>query len=195
MNHRNNQIFVGLTLPNKRKQEKTREQNINKRIKVSSIVWSIGRRDVGRCDILLDGSTISGVHASLNYMDGKFYLIDNMSRNDSYLIRNGVKIALEKHTEILPNDAIVFGASEFGFDELLEGTSRSRGREVRVLSVSSGRDISKPTPKPKPKPSPKRKPAPVTPQGNTKKIRCMECMKPISSNAICPSCSSSKHLK
>jgi len=155
---------------------------------VSNIVWSIGRRDSKRCDILLDGNTISKVHASLNYMNGKFYLIDNMSTNGSYLIRNGANIILSTHTELFPDDIIVFGANRFSFDDLLEGTTQSKGREVRVLTISSGQNLNKPTPKPKPRPI-------VNPSKDTKKIRCMDCMKPILAHSICPSCSSIKHLK
>lgn len=164
---------------------------------MSGTVWSIGRKDARRCDVLLDGDTISAVQASLNYMDGKFYLIDNMSRNGSYLIRGGNKILLDKHTEVLPNDAIIFGASEFSFDELLRVSSQSEGHAVRVLTIKDGEN--KPAP-PRAKPSPRKPSKPKlsskqSPSQNTKKIRCMECMKPIPSNAICPSCGSRKHLK
>lgn len=164
---------------------------------MSSTVWSIGRRDADRCDVLLDGDTISAVQASLNYMDGKFYLIDNMSRNGSYLIRGSNKILLDKHTEVLPNDAIIFGASEFSFDELLKVSSQSEGHAVRVLTIKDAE--SKPAP-PRAKPSP-RKPSKPKPRSkpilsqNTKKIRCMDCMKPILAHVVCPSCSSNKHLK
>ena len=149
--------------------------------------WSIGRLDAKKCDILLDGDTISGVHASLNYLNGKFYLIDTKSKNGSYLIRNGEKILLNEYKEVLPHDSIVFGASEFAFDDLLSFSNNTPSHIIASLKIIQG--VSKSNVKPK-QPS---KPIQVAPVSR-KKIRCMDCMKPIIADLVCPSCNSDKHL-
>lgn len=157
--------------------------------------WSIGRADAMKADILLDGDTISGIHASLNYLNGKFYLIDNQSRNGSYLLRNNRKKTLVEYTEIIPKDLIVFGASEFSFDDIIAFSLKRQGRSIQSLSIirensrlqnnSTLEDISKID-------NSKEEKSDVI---VSKKTRCMDCMKPIISNLVCPACGSDKHLK
>lgn len=147
--------------------------------------WSIGRADAGKSDILISGDTISAVHASLNYLNGKFYIIDNKSRNGSYIIRDNKKIVLTSHVELLATDSIVFGATEVSFNELLSYSSKSNPQNISALGFIAGTNkaVNKP------------KVQPVINNKDTKKIRCMDCMQPIMSNVKCPSCNSEKHLR
>jgi len=147
--------------------------------------WSIGRAEADKSDILISGDTISAVHASLNYLNGKFYIIDNTSRNGSYIIRDNKKIVLTKHVELLATDSIVFGATEVSFHELLSYSSKSKPQNISELGfITSKNKIINKSETP-----------PVIINKNTKKIRCMDCMRPIMSNVKCPSCNSDKHLR
>lgn len=148
--------------------------------------WSIGRKGAGRSDVLLEGETISGVHASLNYLAGKFYLIDNKSRNGSYLIRNKQKLNLSEYTEIFPSDIIVFGASEFSFDDMLNYSSKSKGRAITRLSIIESCQPIATTFIPEKL---------IQEKPTTQKVRCIDCMAVILADEICPSCRSNKHLE
>lgn len=105
-------------------------------------IWSIGRADAKKCDILLNHSTVSSTHAKLSFENGKYFLVDNNSTNGTYILRNNQKIILNKKTEILPNDSIYIGQYKIDTMGLIE------------LSINSSTDI--PTKQPTKQP-PKKK--------------------------------------
>jgi hypothetical protein len=171
--------------------------------------WSIGRIDSNKCDILLQGDSISGIHATLNFQDGRFYLIDNDSTNGTYILRDGQKYEITKHTEIYPRDTIIFSQSEYQLDDLIEyseqvqGTSTNSLIVVSGISVNSGyenndNDLSNSTVRQ----------VELASQNNskkdyrkdriddkTKKIRCFECTTVIPINKPCSQCGSDKHME
>ena len=128
--------------------------------------WSIGRKESNLCDVLLEDETISSKHAFLRYEQGKFYIIDTKSLNGTFLLRSSYKIEVTKAEEIFPNDHVIFGNKIVPFSELLD--------------LTINKEVEDELPQPK---------------KEGKKIRCMECFKPILSNEICPSCNSNIHLK
>jgi len=154
--------------------------------------WLIGRKDANYGHILLDEDTISGNHATLNYQDGKFYLIDNNSRNGTFLIYNNETIHLNQHYEVRLDDELYFGKKRCLLREIVASAKLTKGVESSELIILDGNynkndNIDIPVEKKIVKPNVK--------VGKSKRIRCLECTSPIFSNEACPKCGSEKHFK
>ena len=147
--------------------------------------WSLGRTDADCCDILLSGETISAVHASLNFLQGKFYLSDNGSSNGTQIKRNGQFIKVSDHIEIWPSDTLLFGQSEYSLDDLIDFSAQAKGHDIQQLTIVQGKATAL------------NKAVSIDPQPLNSaigKIRCYECSTIIAQNAPCPECGSATHL-
>ena len=153
--------------------------------------WLIGRTDANYGHILLDEDTISGNHATLNYQDGKFYLIDNNSRNGTFLIYNNETIQLNQHYEVRLDDEIYFGRKRCFLREIVDSAKLKKGVESSELIILNGNyDANSSVDIPVEKVV-----KPIPKVGKGKRIRCLACTSPIFSNEACPKCGSTKHLK
>lgn len=153
--------------------------------------WLIGRTDANYGHILLDEDTISGNHATLNYQDGKFYLIDNNSTNGTFLIYNNETIQLNQHYEVRLDDEIYLAKKRCTLEEIVNLAKRTKGVESSELIILDGdynKNSSLPTPIQK-------EVTPKITEGKGKRIRCFACTSPIFSNEACPKCGNTKHLK
>ena len=153
--------------------------------------WLIGRTDANYGHILLDENTISGNHATLNYQDGKFYLIDNNSRNGTFLLYKNETIQLNQHYEVRLDDEICFGKKRCLLREIVAYAKLKKGVETSELIILDGNydaynSINIPVEKVV---------KPIHKVEKGKRIRCFACTSPIFSNEACPKCGNTKHLK
>lgn len=164
---------------------------------MSHKAWSIGRADADRCDILLHGETISGVHATLNQHEGNFYLSDSGSTNGTCIKRDDQIIDVRDHTVLLPGDTVCFGRSEYSLDDLVAFSYAADGCDVRVLTVLHGRSPCADRPVAVDAPSAPQAPGRPheLPAQTAPKIRCFECTSVISRTRACPECGSTHHLE
>jgi len=166
--------------------------------------WSIGRLDSNRCDILLQGDSISSVHATLNFQNGRFFVIDNDSTNGTYIIRDNQKYSITEHTEIYPSDIVLFGQSEYRLDDLIEHSNQVEGTSTNSLVVVEGMSASAKNNYQSQgivkvvlasEISPKQDSKVLDKEDNSKKIRCYECTTVISINKPCHECGSQEHME
>ena len=164
--------------------------------------WSIGRLETNKCDILLQGQSISGVHATLNFLDGKFYIIDNNSTNGTYINRNSYKSSATIHTEIYPTDIIYFGVSEYKLDDLIEFSIQAVGTPTNSLIMVRGMSSSSSINTNEDNiihmqntPSLDNLEEKNQPSNENKKTRCHECSTIVSADEICTECGSEDHMR
>jgi pSer/pThr/pTyr-binding forkhead associated (FHA) protein/LysM repeat protein len=81
--------------------------------KISKRVVKIGRVKGNAVDIYIDGETISGIHAQIEYKDHDFYLNDMGSTNGTYLNEERERITSE--VCLKGNDVIYFDQYKFKF--------------------------------------------------------------------------------
>jgi len=135
---------------------------------MDSKLWRIGRKKESKNMIVLSNDTISSLHATLKFEDGLFFLKDENSTNGTYVIRDGNTETINNFIELYPDDIIIFGDLELSFENLINKIPST----FSVNKDANNQKFFK----------------------NIKKIRCLQCMKPIDSNKPCPSCNSTKHL-
>lgn len=156
--------------------------------------WSIGRTSADCTHILLDSDTVSSNHATLNYQNGKYYLIDNNSLNGTFLIYNDEKIYLNQHYEVRLDDELYFGEKRYVLREVVNMAKSTQGIETSELIIlDSNFSVSiheKPTQQPQSEKIEKSHKV-----GKRKRIRCSSCTSPIFSDQACPKCGSAAHLK
>lgn len=160
--------------------------------------WSIGRTSADCTHILLDNDTISGNHATLNYQNGKYYLIDNNSLNGTFLIYNNEKIYLNQHYEVRLDDELYFGDKRYVLREIVNMAKPTQGVESSELiildsnfNVNTHEEYSQ-------QHQSERKEDKIEPSnkkiGKRKRIRCSSCTSPIFSDQACPKCGSKEHF-
>jgi len=155
--------------------------------------WLIGRKDADCGHILLDEDTISSNHATLNYQDGKYYLIDNNSKNGTFLVYNNETIHLNQHYEVRLEDELYLGKTRYFLNEIVAFAKLTKGvdsSELIILDGNYNANSSVETPikvKPEIKPN--------IEGGKVKRIRCLDCTSPIFSDKVCPKCGATGHLK
>ncbi len=90
--------------------------------------FTIGRKDVGKADILIDDGIISGKHAELNIdQNGKISIRDLGSSNGTWVLRQGRKIPVSSQNVALQsNDKLLLGNKEFGISELISIAGQGR---------------------------------------------------------------------
>jgi hypothetical protein len=153
--------------------------------------WLIGRTAANSGHILLNDETISGNHATLNYQDGKYYLIDNNSRNGTFLVYKNETILLNQHYEVRPEDEIYFGKKRCFLKEIILLSQLKKGVESSELIILDGNY----EPNSEPEISIEKVIESEVPIQKSKRIRCLECTSPIFSHEACPKCGSTTHLK
>ena len=126
---------------------------------------TIGRRDVGTAEILIDDSTVSSRHAVIyRNANGNTCIRDEGSRNGTLIRRGQQYLPVKGEEEIFPGDQVYFGKAMLSYDYLING----------LKDWQSGRKI-----------------APYTPPAPEEKnmIRCFNCAKPVSNKQKrCPHC-------
>ncbi|HIP13614.1 MAG TPA: FHA domain-containing protein [Arcobacter sp.] len=155
--------------------------------------WLIGRASADYAHIPLDNDTVSGNHATLNYQDGKFYLIDNNSKNGTFLLYSNETIQLNQHYEVRLDDEIYFGKKRCLLREIVSSAKMTKGVESSELIILNGNyyENSKVD-----TPIEEKIETPIDVKvGKGKRIRCLACTTPIFSNEICPKCGSDRHFK
>lgn len=83
--------------------------------------FTIGRDDAGLADILLSGSTISGLHAKIGIdSSGRLWIKDTDSRNGTELVSREARRTIGSSLEYVNNgDSLAFGGVEYSVDRLL----------------------------------------------------------------------------
>lgn len=160
--------------------------------------WSIGRTSADCTHILLDDDTISGNHATLNYQNGKYYLIDNNSLNGTFLIYNNEKIYLNQHYEVRLDDELYFGEKRYVLREVVNMAKSTQGIEAsELISLDSNFSVNRHEEYNQQPQNEKKeeKIEQVHKLGKGKRIRCSSCTSPIFSDQVCPKCGSVAHLK
>ncbi len=167
-------------------------------MKRENLAWSIGRLNTEKADILIDNDTVTKVHATLNLFQGKYYLIDNESKNGTYIQSSGDGTIVEakEHIALNYSDIIFFGEFRCQLQDLVEASSQSMftiiTSLVQLYSKSSGYETGPvPMPDPKPRPTP---PEPTPPPKPGKRMRCFSCKAIVFSNQPCQTCGSTKHI-
>jgi len=153
--------------------------------------WLIGRDDAKYGHILLDEDTVSSNHATLNYQNGKFYLIDNNSRNGTFLIYKNETILLNQHYEVRLDDELYFGKKRCFLNEIVAYAKLKKGVESSELIILDGNYYANSNTPQKIEEVTK----PDVKIGKGKRIRCLDCTTPIFSNNACPKCGSNRHFK
>lgn len=85
--------------------------------------WSLTRKKIslGRdptCDVVIQDTKASRIHAEIVYQDGQYFLIDKNSTNGTFV--NGTRI--QRHI-INPGDALILGSSRFTVTEAMDTSS------------------------------------------------------------------------
>ena len=96
-------------------------------------ITRIGRAKGNVVDIFIDGNTLSGLHAQIEYRDGDFYLTDLGSTNGTYLSTNRERVIGE--VCLKNNDVIHFDQYKFKF--VLH--EQSRHKEAQLSAPSSAK--------------------------------------------------------
>lgn len=96
-----------------------------------SKVYTIGRENARKADILIDNSTISGLHAKIWFDDssGSFWIEDLKSQNGTYIIREGSKSKVSFSIKVYASDVIILGKKQLPFSLFLESVSENRSRD------------------------------------------------------------------
>jgi pSer/pThr/pTyr-binding forkhead associated (FHA) protein/Mg-chelatase subunit ChlD len=175
--------------------------------KITKKVTTVGRIDQNNKgdnpDIGIPQKTVSAIHATIEYRDQKFYLIDQQSTNGTSVNQNKIKEA----TPLKSGDVIAFDRYKFKF---VLPAQKERGGTVlspplkssgTVLSSPKAQDIpdaggSKPEankPEPSaPKPIEAKPPVAVAAEADSKETRLKEMMCPVHSSLkateLCPVC-------
>ena len=158
---------------------------------MKNTAWLIGRTDANFAHILLNDETISGNHATLNYQEGKYYLIDNNSTNGTFLVYQHETILLNQHYEVQVEDEIDFGKKRCSLKEIIALSQLREGVESSELIVLDGHYA----PNTKADISTEKVIEPQISIRKSKRIRCLDCTSPIFSHEACPKCGSTVHLK
>lgn len=89
---------------------------------------SLGRDDAGKADILLQGSTISAIHAELHIdYNGTLLIRDLGSSNGTSILRNGNIInVLSQSIPLVSSDILYFGDKSFSMEKLLSKLPKDR---------------------------------------------------------------------
>jgi pSer/pThr/pTyr-binding forkhead associated (FHA) protein len=116
-----------------------------------SKVYTIGRESARKADILIDNSTISGVHAKIWFDEssGSFWIEDLESRNRTYIIREGSKKRVTSPKKVYSSDIIVLGRKQIPFSRFLEsvngGENRSRKESLKsTMNIERCRNCGSP---------------------------------------------------
>lgn len=88
------------------------EAETGAKIVITKEVFKLGR-DPEQADYASNNKVVGRIHAELVTSDGEYFLIDNHSRNGSYL--NGVKLSPNEKTKIKHEDCIKLANQEFVF--------------------------------------------------------------------------------
>ena len=82
-----------------------------------SKIYTIGRKNSKRADILIDNSTVSSVHAQVWYDDysQSFWIEDLKSTNHTYIIQEGERKKVNFPCKISPVDIVVLGEKQIAF--------------------------------------------------------------------------------
>jgi pSer/pThr/pTyr-binding forkhead associated (FHA) protein len=90
--------------------------------------FTIGRRDVGQADILIDSGTISGKHAELSILqNGELSIKDLGSRNGTSILRNGKQIPVIAQSMILQkSDKLILGGKEYSISALISSVGKAK---------------------------------------------------------------------
>lgn len=84
----------------------------------NNIELTIGRANARRADILIEGDTISALHAKIGIDEkDKYWIIDTNSKNGTYILNKGVKVSNVK-TYLTPGDILSLGGVEVTFGYL-----------------------------------------------------------------------------
>jgi len=155
--------------------------------------WSIGRTSANCTHILLDNDTISSNHATLNYQNGKYYLVDNNSLNGTFLIDKNEKIYLNQHYEVRLEDELYFAEKRYVVSEIVNMANSTEGIQTSELIILD-RDFSRNKHE-----DSNQQPLIETKEqnhkvGKGKRIRCSLCTTPIFSDQVCPKCGSKEHF-
>jgi len=85
-------------------------------------IFTIGRNDgnASTADILLEGSTISGMHAKVRVDNNRLYVTDIGSRNGTWVISGGNKRKVDAGVDVFvgSGDILQFGESQYSVDAI-----------------------------------------------------------------------------
>ena len=115
-----------------------------------SQIYTIGRKNSKRADILIDNKTVSSIHAKVWYDDysQNFWIEDLKSTNHTYIIHKGEKIMVNSPCKVFSVDSIVLGEKQIPFSYFLQSINsyKSEKREdiVEVMSVERCRACGSP---------------------------------------------------
>ncbi len=99
--------------------------------------FTIGRKNAGYADILLEGSTISGIHANIAIDDSRgFKIWDTDSRNGTWVISRGQKRKIGSSPVFVSHsDVLKFGEEHYNADIIISNVpSPSREPKPNIVS-------------------------------------------------------------
>ena len=107
-----------------------------------SKIYSIGREDARQANILIDNSTISGLHANIWFDEssGNFWIEDTRSRNGTFIIREGSKKKVKSPSKVYASDIVVLGKKQVPFSDFLESVN-DKGKQGHDNKSDSGRSV------------------------------------------------------
>jgi len=107
-----------------------------------SKIYSIGREDAREANILIDNSTISGLHANIWFDEssGNFWIEDTRSSNGTFIIREGSKKKVKSPSKVYASDIVVLGKKQVPFSDFLESVN-DKGNQSHDNKSDSGRSV------------------------------------------------------
>ncbi len=102
--------------------------------------FSLGRADAHKADILLQGSTISAMHAELSIdSQGNLLISDLGSSNGTTILRNGQSISVSsKAISLKPGDTLSLGGNKFSINEILRKQPKGRASSPKAVPSNAG---------------------------------------------------------
>lgn len=80
---------------------------------INTIPYTIGRSNDSAVDLVLNDCSISNLHATITFTNGKYYIVDNDSTNGTYI--NDIKIPTKKESLLNDGDEIKLGKTKILF--------------------------------------------------------------------------------
>lgn len=88
-------------------------RNPGNKIYITHFPFSIGRIG-GTCDLTINNPAVSGMHCYIDVFDGRYYIVDNQSKNATYV--NGKKIKPHEKVHIVSGDKLMLANEELIFN-------------------------------------------------------------------------------